>query len=195
MRAALRAAVVLPATALLIAAPAPARVLPALLKASFKDRDRNGSGKPPAPLACTVQFTELNDRRRAPELAGVINRRPVVPPQDVQAWLQAVLGGLAVRGVPARFGPVAGDPTAPTARLDLKLAWVSELPGTYAGNVSVHLAARAPGGTTIDKDYRGRATRTAGWSGGVDTMQSAIDGAFADALNAIAPDLTKLCKS
>jgi hypothetical protein len=179
----------------LLAAPASARVLPAQLTASVKDRDRKDAGTPPVPIACAVQFAELGDQRHSPELAGVISGRQVVAPQDVQAWLQAVLGGLVVRGLTPRFGAAGGDTTLPTARLDLKLAWVSELPMTFSGNVVVHLTARSPSGEVIDKDYRGRATRTAGWSMGVDTMQSAIDGAFADALDAIAPDLTKLCKA
>jgi hypothetical protein len=100
-----------------------------------------------------------------------------------------------VRGVPAQFGPVEGGAGGPTATLGLKLAWVSELPMTFSGNVLVHLTAGSSSGGRIDKDYRGRAIRTAGWSYGVDTMQSAIDGAFADALNQMAPELTRLCQA
>ena len=44
-----------------------------------------------------------------------------------------------------------------------------------------------------DRSYRGRVARTAYWSGGTDTLQSAVDGAFADALDEMAVDLKGMC--
>jgi len=175
------------------AAPAIAAPQPAQLTPTFKDRDHpNGaSGKTPA---CSIRFTEIVDGRRSPEVMGVIDRRAIYAPKDFQAWMEAVLGGLAARGVTARLEPdAAAAPDIPSARLTLQIASIQSTVVTYSGSVVVKLQTEGGAGAPLDRSYRGRVARTAYWSGGTDTLQSAIDGAFADALNDMAVDLKALC--
>ena len=133
----------------------------------------------------------MTDNRRSPELAGVIWKRAVVAPADAKAWLRAVIGGLTARGVIAQFDA----PATVNAQFSLQTAWITDSADNFNANVVLHLRAQVQGSErSIDQTYRGRAVRTAYWSGGVDTMQSAVDGAFADALNRMAPDLKVLCE-
>jgi|GEM_PF-2081453 len=174
-------------------APVSAKRTQAQLTATFKDR-AYPAGTPKAESGCTIRFASLVDERRSPEMAGVIGKRGVLAPADSQAWLRAVLGGLESRGIrPAFEAAPAVGPAPPTASLTLQTAWIASTVVTYSANVVLRLQASAPGGATIDRMYRGRVSRTAYWSGGVDTLQSAMDGAFADALDAMAADLKPLC--
>lgn len=168
--------------------PALAAPKPAQLTATFKDRDAP-NGKP---SGCTVNFAEIVDERRSPEMVGVIERRAVRAPADVQAWMRAVLGGLPARGVDVRFDAAAAPGTTP-ARFTLQTAWIQSTVVTYSASVVVRLQAEGAAGGAIDKSYRGRVARTAYWSGGTGTLQSAVDGAFADALDAMAVDLKAVC--
>jgi hypothetical protein len=174
--------------------PASAKRTPAQLTPTFKDRAPVAiANKGANPSSCSVNFAEIRDERRSPDLVGVVNRRAVRAPADTQAWMRAVLSGLEARGVKVGFRPDAVGAGLSTARLILQTAWIAGGEVTYSGNVVVKLEARAEGGRTIDQIYRGRASRTAYWSGGADTLQSAVDGAFADALDAMAADLRNLC--
>jgi hypothetical protein len=177
------------------APPAAAKRTQAQLTATFKDRDFPATaGAKPAP-ACTARFTDIVDIRRSPEMAGVIGQRGVLAPQDVQAWLRAVLGGLNARGVKPDFGADATvENSAPTVSFTLQTAWIASTTVTYSASVVIQLKAHGAAGQSLDKSYRGNVSRTAYWSGGVDTLQSAIDGAFADALDAMAVDLRTLCE-
>jgi hypothetical protein len=166
----------------LAASPAFAAPKPAQLTATFNERD------PPKEKAsgCKVNF-EIVDERRSPDLVGVIDRRAVRAPADVQAWMRAVLGGLTGRGVDVEF---AAAPSTKSARFTLQTAWIQSTVSTYSASVVVRLQAE---GTALDRSYRGRVARTAYWSGGTGTLQSAVDGAFADALDEMAADLKVLC--
>jgi hypothetical protein len=170
------------------ASPAAAKRAPAQLTATFKD-PQVLEGPAPAP-SCMVNFIELVDERRSPRLVGVIGQRAVLAPADTQKWMRAVLSGLANRGVAARFGenPQGGSPTA---RFRLQTAWIDSKVETYSANVVVKIEAQ--GATRIEQSYRGRVSRTSYWSGGSDTMQRAVDGAFASALDAMSADLKRLC--
>ena len=173
------------------ASPASAAPKPAQLTPTFKDRDAPAAGAKAKTPACTVNF-EIVDERRSPDMVGVIERRAVRAPADVQAWMRAVLGGLAVRGVSPRFDAAAA-PGTPSARFTLQTAWIQSTVVTYSASVVVRLLADGGTGGAIDKNYRGRVARTAYWSGGTGTLQSAVDGAFADALDAMAVDLKAMC--
>lgn len=176
------------AAGLAAAAPAIAAPQPAQLTPTFKDRDHpNGAGgKVPA---CSVRFAEIVDARRSPDVLGVIDRRAVLAPKDFQAWMKAVLGGLAARGVTARFDPDPAAPNLPSARLALQIASIQSTVVTYSASVVVKLQVDGE----AERTYRGRVARTAYWSGGTDTLQSAVDGAFADALDEMAVDLKAMC--
>lgn len=177
-----------------IHSPASARRTQAQLTATFKDRAEVAVAGQKSDRSCTLTFTDLIDERRSPEMAGVVGERGVLAPTDVKLWLKAVLGGFAERGVTPVLSTDAPIETgSPTATFALQTAWISSTEGTYSGNVVIHLTARNSAGTIVDKVYRGRATRTAYWSGGVDTLQSSIDGAFAVALDSMAIDLKKIC--
>jgi hypothetical protein len=182
------------AAALAAAAPALAAPKPAQLTPTFK-----GAGAPVEPAGekkrlCAVNFAEIVDQRRSPDVMGVIDRRAVLAPKDFQTWMKAVLGGLTARGVTARFEPdAAATPPIPSARLALQIASIQSTVVTYSASVVVKLKAEGPAGEALDRSYRGRVARTAYWGGGTDKLQSAVDGAFADALDAMAVDLKALC--
>jgi hypothetical protein len=171
------------------AAPAPAR-----LTATFKDRD-GPRVDPGARLpACTINFADIADSRSSPDIVGVIDRRAIHAPDDFQAWMKAVLGGLFARGVGIRFEPGApAAPELPSARFTLQTAWIQSTVVTYSANVVIRLEAENIAGAKIDDSIRGRVARTAYWSGGRDTFQSAVDGAFADALDKMAVELKTIC--
>jgi hypothetical protein len=175
--------------------PAWSKRTQAQLAAAFEDRGASAPRTAEDPRNCIVSFVDMTDERTSPEIVGVINRRGVLAPQDKQTWFHAVLRGLESRGVLPVFGPGTNAvPTTVTAHFKLRTAWISNAADAYNSNVVVHLNARGSASQSLDQDYRGRSTRTAYWSGGVDTLQSAIDGAFADALNTMAIDLKRLCK-
>lgn len=149
--------------------------------------------RPDAP-SCAVHFTDVVDERDSPEILGVIGRRGVLAPTDIPAWLHAVLLGLEARGIkPIMAGDGGASTSMPHAVFRLRIAWIDSTEVTYSANVSIRLSVGAAHGQSMDRDYRGRVSRTAYWSGGVDTLQSAIDGAFADALDDIAADLKPMC--
>jgi hypothetical protein len=179
------------AVCLAIAMPAEARLLPAELTASFTDRDAQNAtpAKSPAP-ACAIAFT-LADERSSPQLAGVIGKRAVKAPADGGAWLRAVLAGFPRRGIAPQSDAAQGH--APSVRLALRTAWIDSSVETYNATVVIAVHGEASDAAPVDRTYRGRASRTAYWSGGVDTLQSAIDGAFANALDQMAIDLKPLC--
>jgi hypothetical protein len=182
--------------ALALTAPVPAFAAPApaQLTATFKDRDHPHFDPGARPPACTINFADIADARSSPDIVGVIDRRAVHAPEDVQAWMKAVLGGLVARGVGVRFEPgAAAAPDMPSARFTLQTAWIQSTVVTYSANVVVHLQAENAAGAKIDNSIRGRVARTAYWSGGRDTLQSAVDGAFADALDKMAVELKGLC--
>lgn len=163
------------------------------MTATFKDRAFPATGAAQPEPVCAARFTDIVDVRRSPEMAGVIGQRGVLAPQDVRTWLQAVLGGLTARGVKPGFEGDAAAEGTPTASFTLQTAWIASTAATYSANVVIQLKAQGAAGRSFDKSYRGRVSRTAYWSGGVDTLQSAMDGAFADALDAMAEDLKALC--
>lgn len=182
--------------ALAFSAPAAAREA-VVLTPTFADRDlsrANTSGKPVVAV-CSVTFVELTDERRFPDIVGVIGTRAIKSPPDREAWLRAVLTGLAARGVSPQFGANADPQSAATANVRLQLAGINASVNTYTANVVIQVEAKRSNGHALSRVYRGRSARTAFWSGGSETMQSVIDGAFAAALNAIAPDLKQLCRA
>ena len=166
-------------------APAAAAPKPAQLTPTFDERSPPNRANP----ACAVRF-EIVDGRRSPEVLGVIDRRAVLAPKDFQAWMKAVLAGLTARGVTARLEPDAAA-DIPSARLILQIASIQSTVVTYSASVvlKLELEGQAP----LDRSYRGRVARTGYWGTGTDTFQSAIDGAFADALDEMAEDLKVLC--
>ncbi len=189
-----RALDILATASLALAAPAGATKEPAVLTPTFADRDlRQAAGWKPPPSVCTVNFVEITDGRRSRDLVGVIGKRAVQAPRDTQTWLRAVLSGLGARGITARFDAATGDAATPVAKFGLQMAAINDSVETYTANVLVSIDATGSKGRTLSRTYRGRAARTAYWSGGVDTLQSVMDGAFANALNAMAPDLKQLC--
>ena len=176
------------------AVPALAAPQPAQLTPTFKDRDGpSGSSAKDAP-PCGLQFIEIADARRSPDVLGVIDRRAVLAPKDFQAWMKAVLGGLTARGVTAWIeGDASGVPGTRPARLTLQIASIQSTVVTYSASVVLKLEIEAGSDEKFERSYRGRVARTAYWSGGTDTLQSAVDGAFADALDEMATDLKGMC--
>ena len=176
--------------------PAAAKRTPAQLAPTFNDSRLQAPANAEAKAACTVNFVEILDERRSPELIGVVEKRAVRAPTDTQAWMKAVLGGLNRRGVKVKFDPNAAvQPGVPIAKFMLQTAWIASSVVTNSANVVVKLEAQGESGKTLDQTYRGRASRTTYWSGGVDTLQRAVDGAFADALDTMAADLGKMCSA
>ncbi len=185
------AAVTLAGSAWLCAAPAMA-VTPALvLSPNFSETPGAvvGAAAKGAPT-CTVAFTALSDDRRDPTTVGVVGNRAVQSPQDTQAWMKSVLGGLTVRGVTPSFEADAAG--APTAKFSLQMVWLTGVAVDFSANVVVAVETTGADGKTSQKTYRGKVARL-NWASGSDEMQVAIDKAFSDVLNKMAPDLKQLC--
>lgn len=169
----------------------------AQLTATFNERAGMVSVLPVGPPTCPVTIAEIVDKRQSPQIVGVIAGRGVLAPADTGAWLRAVLGGLPIRGVTPRFD----DAPIRRVKITFESAWISGSVETYTGSVVLRVTTLDEPGTgqipsssqAIDQVYRGRISRTAYWSGGTDTLQRAINGAFADALDGLAMDLRKLC--
>jgi hypothetical protein len=141
--------------------------------------------------ACTVEFTTLTDERHDQKTIGVVGR-PIRSPADTQAWMRSILGGLAKRGIDPRFDATASAEDAPAAKVGLKVVWIAPVAVNFSANVIVSVDAAATNGKTLQKTYRGQVTTT-NWNNGAGEIDKAIDKAFSDALNKIAPDLRELC--
>ncbi len=174
----------------------------AQLTATYSERVGMVSMLSAGAATCPVTIAEIVDKRQSPQIVGVIAGRGVLAPTDTGAWLRAVLGGLPIRGVTPLFDGVVPTGTPPRrVRVTFESAWITGSPETYTGSVVLRVtaldepgAARPPTNSqATDHVYRGRISRTAYWSGGTDTLQRAINGAFADALDGMAMDLRKLC--
>jgi hypothetical protein len=121
-----------------------------------------------------------------------VYKRAILAPADPEAWLRAVLGGLHSRGIAPLFGGGSAAVDGPTARIALKSAWISDNKDIFSANVVFNVEARNSRGVALNKIYRGQAVRIV-WGAGTATLQNAINRAFADALDAVAVDLKRLC--
>ncbi len=182
------------AACLFIAVPAMANQV-VVLSPTFTEDSIDTPTAKGAP-ACTVNFTASDDRRDH-DMAGVVGRVAVHSPTDSQAWMRAILGGLARRGVTPQFDSAAPDATAPSAgapaaTFSLQMAWISPSGDTLSANVVVAVDATGADGHTLHQTYRGRKTKM-NWASGASEMQSVMDQAFSDVLTKMTPDLQTLC--
>lgn len=147
------------------------------------------------PSACTVTVAALSDERRDPKTVGIVVDRAVQSPDDTQAWMRAIVGGLAARGVTPQFDTPAqpAGSAAPVARFGLKTVWLTPVNTDFSSDVIMSVDATAPDGRVLKKTYRGQVT-VLNWNSGVSEMQTAITRAFSDALNKMAPDLKAICQ-
>lgn len=188
-----RIAAIAAACAIAAAMPAAATNQPLVLSPNFSETP----GDVLSPVAkgtatCAVAFTALSDDRRDPSTVGVVGNRAVQSPQDRQAWMRSILGGLTARGVTPGFDADA-PAAAPTAKASLQMVWLSGVAVDFSANVIVAVDATGTDGHTLQKTYRGHVARL-NWASGSDEMQVAINKAFSDVLNRMAPDLQALCK-
>ncbi len=205
------------AACLCAAMPVVART-PAVLTATFHEDAGNPVAlAPKGAAACTVVFTALSDDRRDPTIAGIADGRAVQSPEDTQAWMRAVIGGLARRGIipvfdtsaasvviapepvvsdvamPAAIGSdAAGNARPVTAKFGLQMVWIRPIIESVSANVAVTIDASGADGRIVHQTYRGQSVNI-NWVGGAYELQDAIDEAFADALNKMSPDLRQLC--
>jgi hypothetical protein len=142
-----------------------------------------------------VEFTEIVDERRSPELMGVVDQRAVRAPPDATAWMREILSALGTRGLSVHLDAAPPDPRSPpiTAKFRLQTAWLASTGATYNANAVMTLEAHTPEGRTFTQTYRGRTVHTTYWSAGTDTLQGAMTSAFAKALDAMSTDLRALC--
>lgn len=151
---------------------------------------------PAAAGACSIRFTALTDERHDLKTIGIAANRPVLSPDDTQAWLKGILGGLPARGItpvfdaPADAGAAAD--TTPAVKLKLKLVWLTPVAIDFSANVVMSIDASTTDGRTLTKSYRGQIAAM-NMANGTGEMTSAINRAFGDALNKMAPDLQGLC--
>ncbi len=179
-----------------LAAPAMAAPQPLVLAPTFTDVDVEDDDTPAkTPLACKVTFTGLADARRDPVSVGTLGNRAIRSPADTQAWMRAVLGGLPRRGVAPQFvAPDAPAPDGPAAKFTLRMVWVDYVAVDLSANVVVSVDATADNGRTLHQTYRGRVARM-NWASTTSEIQSAVNTAFADVLDKMAPDLKSLCEA
>ncbi len=169
---------------------ASARQRPAEITPVFKDRGVPQAIDLPKGQNCAVQIVAMRDDRMEKALVGIIGTRAVKSPLDSATWLKSVLSGLEARNIKVAFDAPAA-PSATALSFALKTAWIDASPSTYSANVVAHVTH----GDGAEKIYRGRSSRTAYWSGGEDTLQSALNGAFADLLDKLTLDLGAICRS
>ncbi len=181
------------AICLAAALPAAASKPPVVLSQTFSE-DESAVTVAPAKGApvCTVNFTEVTDARRDKTTAGVVYDRSVQSPQDTQAWMRSILGGLSRRGITPQFDVSSAGPALPAAKFSLQTVWLSGVGDSLSANVIMAVDAAGPGGQTLSQTYRGRVSKM-NWASGAGEMEKALDDAFSDALNRMAPDLSKLC--
>lgn len=185
------------AGSLSIAPPAGASQQPVVLTPTFADNTGDTEDAPAktAP-ACSVTFTSLADGRREALLVGAVGDRAVQSPQDVQAWMRAILTGLPRRGINPQYAAAsaAGGPASgPTAQFTLRMVWIDASEMDISANVIVAIDATGQNGRALHKVYRGRITKI-NWAGTSSEIQKDISDAFADSLDKIAPDLKPLCQ-
>lgn len=187
------------------AMPAAASKPPLVLSPAFTENEGDVTVAPAKGTSvCTVHFTDVTDARRDKLTVGVVYNRSVQSPDDTQAWMRSILGGLARRGVTPEFDtPAAADgsaaeatpaPAAPTAKFSLQMVWLTGAAIDLSANTVVTIDATGADGHSLQKTYRGAVARM-NWASGSNEMQVAINKAFSDALNKMAPDLAKLCPS
>lgn len=169
---------------------------PVEIDAVFVDRVPEGyqkSKEPPA--ACAVNVVEVADLRRAKDTIGVVAGRSVKAPADTTAWLTSIMGGLNARGLAVVSDPArAQGANDITVRVGLKSVWLTAVSTNKAANVVLHIRAELAGRPPIDADYRGSLTNV-NWASTKDELKNLTNAAFAEALNAIAPDLRRLCET
>lgn len=149
----------------------------------------------PAPTSsadCTVQIVRMTDARRAPDVLGVVSGRAVKSPDNTQAWLQAILGGLGGRGLKISFASDAPPGGAVVADVSLRSAWLTSTVTNKTANVVLHIRADRPGADPIDRDYRG-AVSVMNWASTTDELQRLVDAAFGGALDNMAIDFRQMC--
>jgi hypothetical protein len=174
-----------------LALAACAATQPMTVSASFVDSTPHAAMAVAPP--CSIDVVELVDARHAPGTLGVVAGRAVKSPDDTNAWLRSIIGGLRARGVAVDFREPASTPSdAILVRVSLQTAWVTNVWDNGTANVVLHVRAGRGGAATIDRDYRGSLS-TVNWASGVGELQGLVDHAFAKALDAIAADLRPLC--
>jgi hypothetical protein len=149
---------------------------------------------PAAPSGCAVRILEIRDTRRDPQTLGA-NFRAIQAPADREAWLRSVFEiGLKARGFDPSFGPAeAGAGPSVTAKVQLKVAWLSFAAMNKAGDVVMRVSTGAPSAALgAEKTYRGGRTGLL-WTGSQTEYNDFFNQLFADALDAMAADLRPLC--
>jgi hypothetical protein len=185
--------VVVTAGLLLTPPPAFAAPQPMTLTPTFSDALTPKVDLPKKSPACVVHIASLTDERRAPEVVGVVDRRAVYAPKDIQAWLRAIVGGLQSRGITLEQTD-APVPAAIEASFTLQTIWITESVINVMSTAVMKVQAKNGNGQTIDQFYRGNMLKTGYWSDGPGVIQASIDGAFSKVLDAAAKDFLKLCK-
>lgn len=172
---------------------------PYTLTGSFVDPDTSTAGAPRArsaknPAPCPLLIGRVADLRTQAHILGNVAGRTVRAPENVDAWLNNVLGaGLPSRGVTPYFDRrPQGVATPLTADVGLRLAWVSDI--HTSKNATTVLNLRLKRGETLlaERDYRGADT-VMNWSSGDGELQRMVDRAFGRALDQMAVDVRAAC--
>ena len=185
--------------ALLLAMAAPtlaeAQSRPVTLDATYVEPTPPVSVLAKGAAPCAVHIVEIADARRSPEIIGMVGGKPVLAPPDTMAWLLSVIGGLKGRGITTDFdNPTVESPGIVNARVTLQTAWINAVQISFDQSVVFKVQAKGVDGRSIDRFYRGSASRM-NWASGNGEIKGGINVAFSRALDAIAHDLAGLCNA
>jgi hypothetical protein len=167
---------------------------PALVNPVFADR------RPPAALldatpTCELHIASLTDVRRAPETLGMIRNRAVKAPANSQQWLRSIVQGLQTRGFTVDFDQ-DGTPArgSITMAVSLEAAWVGDGYASKKAHVVLRVEAEGRRSATLNQDYTGSLSISY-WVGDGAGIQGLVDKAIERALDAMTPDLHRICGS
>ena len=171
------------------------------LSESFSNPDivSPNSPRPKKPGAndssCALAIDAIADERSDPRMLGSVASRPVHAPENVNAWLHNVLGGLGTRGVKVTFDAVPTGAASPlVASMTLRIAWVSEIHTSKNATTLWHMRLRAGENVVADADFRGADT-VLNWSSGDAELQHMVDRAFGRSLDLMAIEVRKRCST
>jgi hypothetical protein len=145
------------------------------------------------PPACPVNVIQVSDDRRAKDTVGTVGGRSAKAPEDTATWLRSIMGGLNARGFAVAFEPDRAPAASDiTMSVSLKSIWLTSILTNKAGTVVMHVHAEREGKPVLDKDFRGNLTNT-NWMSTRDELTNLTNATFAEALNAMAPELWAMC--
>ncbi len=172
----------------LLAAPKPV-VLPSVYQ-KLVPTNINVSKKAPP---CRIVIASIADIRRDQSVIGVLGRKPVYAPDDLDVWRKSIVRDLNSRGFSVAMPGEAADPSA-AAAVDITLdkAWITLTMANLTTNVVFQMKGTTTSGEPIASEARGGIAKI-NWGSGTNEIILAMETAFSRSLDELALELQKHC--